>query len=189
MLNHLREWHPNLAVATWRISSPYNDSYQCIAWAACRADRHMWPHESYWWFPGCPQIPIPEQAPVQYFVQGFATLGYEPCDSDAFEFGYQKLAIYANELGVTHMARQHFLGRGWLSKLGDCEDIVHQELDDVAGEMSVMAGQYGKVFQVLRRSWWTAVKKGCIFRSILHNIEHWLYRISHPSWNRARRNG
>jgi hypothetical protein len=83
---------------------------------------------------------------------GFETLGYEPCDIGAFEIDYQKLAIYANEVGVTHMARQHFLGRGWLSKLGNLEDIFHRELQDIAGGTSTLAGQYGEVERFLKRA-------------------------------------
>jgi hypothetical protein len=188
LLAHLQKGHPNLAGSIWRINSPADDAYQCIAWAACQTDRHMWPHQDYWWFSGCPLVSIPDEAPLDYFIQGFAVLGYMPCGSRGFEFGYQKLAIYANEIGITHMARQHFLGRGWLSKLGVLEDIVHQELEDVAGDTSAMAFQYGEVVQIVRRSWWVAIRKLCLFHCFWHACKHWLCRIMHPSWNRSRWN-
>jgi len=35
--------------------------------------------------------------------------GYQACDNSDSEFGYQKIAIYADALGATHMARQRFL--------------------------------------------------------------------------------
>lgn len=138
---------------------------------------------SYQWFPSLPLATVPQAAPVEYFIQGFKLLGYEPCESSAFEFGYQKVAVYANDMGVTHMARQHFLGRGWLSKLGDWEDILHSELKDVEGDMSPMAGQYGRVVQILKRSWGVALFKLCLFRCCWAAFKHWLYRLGHPSWD------
>jgi hypothetical protein len=142
----------------------------------------MWPHQDYWWFPGSPLFPIDTEAPVEYFISGFAVLGYEPCSNRGFELGYQKVAIYANEAGVTHMARQHFLGRGWLSKLGVHEDIVHRELEDVEGDMSVLKWEYGKVAQVLKRSWWNALISLCAFRCLRASLKLWIYRLRHDSW-------
>lgn len=174
---------PNLTNPNWLIKSPWNDGYQCIAWAACYTDRRMWPQDDphMWWFPGLPLSAIDEQTPVEYFVQGFKLLGYEPCESRAFEFGYQKVAIYANDLGATHMARQHFWGRGWLSKPGKLEDILHHELEDVEGDMSPLAGKYGRVRQVLKRSWWVALRFG-LLRGWWAALKFWLYRLVHPSW-------
>jgi hypothetical protein len=178
---------PNLASVDWKITSPSDDAYQCIAWAACYTDRDMWPSSPpYWWFQSwcsrnhrLPLATIPEEAPVEYFVRGFKLLGYESCESRSFEFGYQKVAIYANDVGVTHMARQHFLGLGWLSKLGHWEDIRHRNLEDVEGDMSPMALAYGRVTQILRRSWWDAVIRFCIFRSSWAAFRFWLYRLAH----------
>jgi hypothetical protein len=172
---------PNLLNAEWSIKSPPNDAYQCIAWAACRTDRRMWPMDDpdYWWFPGLPLATMPQAAPADYFIKGFERLGYEPCESRAFEFGYQKVAIYANEIGVTHMARQHFLGKGWFSKLGDVEDIFHRELNDIEGDASLMAGEYGTVTQMLKRRWWTALARLCLFRCLWTTFKFWLYRLTH----------
>ncbi len=129
---------------------------------------------------------IPEEASVDDFILGFKTLGYEPCDSDSFEIGYQKVAIYANDIGVTHMARQHLLGWGWLSKLGDWEDILHGNLKDVEGSMSALANEYGKVKQILKRSWWIALLKFCLFRCWWAAFKHWLFRFAHPAWTTMR---
>src|SRR5262249_43310373 len=126
--SQLHQTFPLLATAKWRITSPCDNSYQCIAWAACRTDRVWWPwdHPRYYWPPGFAKLPFGSPPPLASFVEVFeGEFGYRPCSSSAFEVGYQKVAIYANALGVTHMARQHFWGRGWLSKLGESEDIVH----------------------------------------------------------------
>lgn len=119
---------------------------------------------------------VPEQAPVEYFIQGFQLLGYQPCDNAAFEVGYQKVAIYANALGVTHMARQHLLGRGWLSKVGVLEDIFHPNLSDLEGHPWPFAPGYGLVVQVLKRSWWAAAKFG-LLRGLWASFKFWVCRI------------
>jgi hypothetical protein len=176
---------PSLATTEWRIRSPFNDTYQCIAWAASRTDRKWWPwdHPEFYWPPGFPKLQPGSLVPASYFVEVFdRQLGYQPCQSASFEIGYQKVAIYANGLGVTHMARQHFFGRGWLSKLGIEEDIFHLELKDVEGDIAPMAWQYGRVVQIMRRSWWTVLIKLCMFRCLLHAAKFWLYRMKHPSW-------
>jgi hypothetical protein len=172
---------PNLTNSNWYIKSPSSPSYQCIAWAACETKRNWWPMdcprdlfppEAYW--PS--HLPVADES-VDNFANAFATLGYERCDRFDFEVGYQKVAIYAvfrNGLWNTkHMARQHFLGHGWLSKIGPSEDIVHPQLSDLEGYL------YGTVVQVLRRDWWTALIKGVAWRA---SIIFFFYRLLHPSW-------
>lgn len=176
---------PNLARARWRVASPYDDAYQCIAWAAGRMDRQMWPTRNYWWFSDLPLVEIPQEASIDHFVQGFASLGYKPCQKRTFEFGYQKVAIFVNDVGVTHMARQHILGRGWLSKVGDWEDIVHAKLEDVEGDMSPLAYQYGRAVQLMKRSWGAAIANLDLFRCAWNATKCLVYRLLHPRWCRV----
>lgn len=123
---------------------------------------------------------VPKDETVECFVQAFATLGYKPCKEPTFEFGFQKVAIYAGEDGIpTHMARQHFLGTGWLSKLGDLEDIVHPELRSVQGRTEPLPAEgYGAVVQILKRTWWFAARHG-LFRGWWAAFKFLLYRIAH----------
>jgi len=74
------------------------------------------------------------------------------------------------------MARQHFLGEGWLSKLGGEEDIFHPQLANVEGDIAPAAGQYGRVSTVMKRSWWSALVKLCLFRCCWAALKFWLYR-------------
>jgi hypothetical protein len=78
------------------------------------------------------------------------------------------------------MARQHFLGKGWLSKLGAEEDIVHQEVTDVQGDTAPAAQQYGEVAQYMKRSWWTAFVTLCLFRCLWASLKFRLYRAVIP---------
>lgn len=146
---------PNLASAEWAPKSPWDTKYQCIAWAACETHRKWWPIDNppeCHWPPG-----VPLDDTVECFVAAFATLGYEKCQSASFELGYQKVAIYANNLRIVrHMARQRLFGGGWLSKIGDYEDIFHRQLSDIETDPSPALFGYGEVKQVLKRTWLTA---------------------------------
>lgn len=175
---------PSLQNTRWLIKSPWNDIYQCIAWAACRTDIRWWPVDGnvqFYWPPG-----VDFNDDVDYFIQAFATIGYTPCTSRDFEFGYQKVAIYAfSDRRVKHMARQHFFGRGWLSKCGSLEDILHSDLQCLEGDPAPLLApwrSYGRVEQILKRSWWSAIVNLCIFRCLTHAFKFWLYRLRHPSW-------
>jgi len=165
---------PRLSGAKWFSKSPFDDTYQCIAWAAGDTSRKWWPINN------PPECHWPEGAPfddtVGSFVHAFATLGYKPCSNSAFELWHQKVAIYATSTGlVRHMARQHFFGRGWLSKPGKLEDIVHPDLQSIEGDPSPNALEYGKVVQILERSWWTAARHD-LFCGWWAALIFWVYR-------------
>ena len=95
-------------------------------------------------------IDWPEGVPRQYTVEAYAgafrAVGFEVCEDAVFEDGVEKEAIFADPNGSpTHAARQLNDGT-WTSKLGQLEDIRHQNLDQVS------EGDYGKPVLVLRRS-------------------------------------
>lgn len=125
------------------MTSPEDVKYNCVAWAAGRAEvrRRWWPAPSpfYYW-------PVePRQETVSGFIRAFGHLGYAACDTSDLEPGYEKLAIYADDTNMpTHMARQLPSGH-WTSKLGELEDIQHLTLDQLTGS------DYGRVVQFLRR--------------------------------------
>ena len=61
------------------------------------------------------------------------------------EEGVEKIALYADQGGEpTHMARQLRSGK-WTSKLGELEDIEHDDLAILEGEC------YGQVVTILKR--------------------------------------
>ena len=71
------------------------------------------------------------------FIAAFETLQYQQCADGSLETGYEKIVLFArmNPDGVlapTHAARQLPNGR-WTSKIGQCEDIEHQQVEDVNG--------------------------------------------------------
>jgi hypothetical protein len=134
---------PRLRLEGYSITSPETEDYICIAWAAGDTARKWDPDfiSGRYWPEG-----VPRTLDLESFVQLFAVKGgYTPCESEAVEQGFEKIAIFAslNE-EVTHAARQLPSG-AWTSKLGDWEDIEHQSLSGLESAC------YGRVARILRR--------------------------------------
>lgn len=132
---------PNLSRTHYTVTSPKSQEYNCFAWAA--EDTERWwqpiPGDQFYWPDG-----VPQEETLEAYIQAYRTLGYEPCENDQLEPGYQKIAIYVDSSGTpTHAARQLANGK-WTSKLGWLEDIEH-ELDGLTGN------RYGVVGQILKR--------------------------------------
>lgn len=132
---------PNLRDEDFTESSEETTEYNCIAHAAGNAAAWWWPSGINYWPPS-----VPEEWTLDAFRQAYATLGYDICDNQDLEAGFEKVAIYTDAEGrPTHAARQLPDGR-WTSKLGSLIDIDHANLDCLAG------GGYGSVSLVLRRT-------------------------------------
>jgi hypothetical protein len=142
MVTPLEQIFPGLARASYRVTSPYDPDYNCIAWAAGDTGNWWWPGpdlEREHWPAGVPREPT-----LQAFQAAFATIGYVACDSEEWESGFEKVALFGDDQGKPrHAARQSANGR-WTSKLGRGEDIEHG-LHDVAGQI------YGSVLLVMKR--------------------------------------
>ena len=131
---------PKLRGSEYRITSPNDAAYNCIAWAVGDADRWWWPDaEIEFWPKG---VPSAETLPA--FQGAFASSGYVVCVDDGMEVGFEKVALFADGQGVPrHAARQLRSGR-WTSKIGELEDIEHA-LHDLEG------AEYGSVIVILKR--------------------------------------
>jgi hypothetical protein len=129
---------PRLTADNHRVTSSYSTDYNCVAWAA-EDTEHWWQPGRHW----------PVETPAGEYGIGvlegaFQALGYEPCEGDQWEPGFEKVALYGDGLYYTHAARQLADGK-WTSKLGKAEDIEHDSPDDVA------AGLYGEIVQIMKR--------------------------------------
>ncbi|HET7462235.1 MAG TPA: hypothetical protein VFJ82_13345 [Longimicrobium sp.] len=139
-LTQLTARFPSLAQSHFRFTSPDDGGYNCLAWAAGETQRCWHPSA----FGGLFWPGGPADDTVAEWVRAFEELGYEPCESDALETGFEKVAIYAERDFPLHVARQ--LSNGyWTSKLGVREDVEH-ELPALTGR------EYGRVVAVLRRA-------------------------------------
>ncbi|PWT78411.1 MAG: hypothetical protein C5B58_15330 [Acidobacteria bacterium] len=88
-------------------------------------------------------VGVPRQLTLEVFKAAFATLGFEECHSGDLETGVEKIAIYTLRGKPTHAARQLRDGR-WVSKLGLEEDIEHQTVNGVSGDIYGCVAVYMK---------------------------------------------
>jgi len=114
---------PKLNSANSRPTSPHDEGYNCIAWAADDTDYWWWPDamgQKYW------PPDVPREETLDAFMKAYGLQGYiERCDATV-EPGRQKVAIYTASNGKpTHAARQIPDG-WWASKLGQQIDIEHE---------------------------------------------------------------
>ena len=133
----------------FKITSPSDPDYNCIAWAYHYNNRWMWPggveekvmDGFHYWPDG-----VVDSIDVAAFIEAFAKSGYSVCDNATFEEGFRKVALYVKDgtTECTHAARQLSNGR-WTSKLGQENDIQH-------GTPYTLEGQvYGRVFCIMKR--------------------------------------
>lgn len=136
------EEFPNSAQEHLIETSEDTPIYNCIAWAYGVDNKWFWPdnHPYSYWPPS-----IPRQENLETFIQLFEEIGYQECGSHEFEVGYEKIAIYCDNITgqPTHAARQLETGK-WTSKLGDGIDIEHSIF-------SLNGGFYGNATRFLKR--------------------------------------
>lgn len=133
----------------FKITSPSDPDYNCIAWAYHYNNRWMWPggvdekvmDGFHYWPDG-----VEDSIDVTAFIEAFAKSGYSVCDNATFEEGYRKVALYVKDgtTECTHAARQLSNGK-WTSKLGQENDIQHGTPYTLEGEV------YGRVFCIMKR--------------------------------------
>ena len=120
---HLLQAFPGLRRGHFRLTSPATPDYNCIAWAAGDDEQWWWPdeEEEYYW-----PATVPRRETLDAFKLVYGQLGYEECATSNFEDGWQKVAIFVDNIGKpTHAARQLESGI-WTSKCGEGEDIEHE---------------------------------------------------------------
>jgi len=143
MVGHLELVFPALRGRPYKVTSPADDRYNCVAYAAGDTTQYWWPDkadtpDSSYWPPG-----VPREETLEAFRQAFATLGYEVCNDERPEAGFEKVALFALAGVPKHAARQLSNGR-WTSKLGPMEDLEH-------GLHGLTGMTYGSVALVLKR--------------------------------------
>lgn len=105
----------------FQITSPEDENYNCIAWAADDTGRKWWPDSwnQYYW-----PSNVDRADDIRSFEEAYASLGFSKCDGPEEEEGYIKIAVYAKGGKPKHAARL-VRDKVWSSKLGDYEDIEH----------------------------------------------------------------
>lgn len=138
--DEIEQHWPNLNLENHNPKSE-QEMYNCIAWAANKNDEPWWPGvKGYFWPTG-----FPKTETLDTFINVFeGYVGYERCEDGLLEVGYEKVAIFSKGDKVKHMARQLENGK-WTSKMGNYEDIEHNDL------RAIEDGMYGKVVRFLKR--------------------------------------
>ena len=140
-MDELRATFPGLRLPDCAVTSQKDRRYNCIAHAAGDSRRFWDPArspEAYW------PKGVPRSYTLEAYEAAFATLGYKKCGRDnSLQAGIEKIAIFANDNGPQHAARQLENG-SWTSKLGVLEDICHPLLQ-------IEGTQYGMVASVMWR--------------------------------------
>lgn len=147
----LRGLFPKLLEGQYQCASGRTKKYNCIAWAAG--------HNDAWWEAGPDgfwPVGILADGSVAAAIQLFEHLGYTRTHLEDVEWepGVLEVAIYGDDEGYTHAARQIADGR-WTSKIGKLQDIEHDSLEALTSMASWMGTEqdraYGKVVQIMRR--------------------------------------
>lgn len=137
----IRRQFPQLTAANSRPTSPFDEGYNCIAWAAEDTEHWWWPDAmglNYW------PDEVPREETVEAFIRAYELQGYVRRSDATLEAGTEKVAIYVGSNGrPTHASRQLRDG-WWASKLGPQIDIEH-EFEALDGPV------YGSVAVVLAR--------------------------------------
>ena len=136
----VRQLFPNLRGGDFKETSNQTDEYNCIAYAAGDHDNWWWPDPDGFW-----PAEAPMEETIDAFVQAYRTRNFELSDDADLDPQYEKIAIYANNLGhPKHAAKQLPSGK-WSSKLGKEWDISHDSYQGVEGNL------YGFVVQFMKR--------------------------------------
>ena len=152
--SHLIRKFPKLLADGAKKTSEATRQYNCIAWSAARDELQWWDPEKYEsWYYWPPNLP-PKDYSFENFVRLFQDKGYKECTGSQFEFLYKKVAIYAiygfyekDKWGFSHVCDQLNSG-AWTSKLGPDEDIKHNSLEALAGDVE---NEYGEIRVILKR--------------------------------------
>lgn len=116
--------YPRLRASGHRITSPFDDEYNCVAWIE-RAFT-SWVEPGIQWPPGVP-TPL-GSSDLDCYIALFRLWGFEDAESPDLEPGFLKIAIYANGQEFEHVAKQLPSG-AWSSKGGNLCDFRHEQLE------------------------------------------------------------
>jgi hypothetical protein len=130
------------------ITSSSTVDYNCFAWAASKDDEWWDPNpmkEGYW------PPDVLRQETLQSYIAAYQTIDYEICDGEDFEEGFEKIAIYVNDIGKPAHAARQLPGGEWTSKIGVWEDVKHEFSEKFIFEIRGKTIDYGKIAAVMRK--------------------------------------
>jgi hypothetical protein len=141
--DRIEELFPNGAGQVEDASDP-DDTYNCIAWSVNDKARWWWPFDvasPYIYWPA----DVPREETVEAFVKLYEWPLFTKCDRADREEGYDKDCALGGLRCADARCRWWQEDRGWTSKLGEEQDVVHHSLALLEG------GVYGTVAHIMRR--------------------------------------
>lgn len=138
-IRHLLRYFPKLIEGTYIVTSSKSEIYNCIAWAVNDENNWWWPTIWDYWPDNAPRFHT-----IEAFISAYETLGFRVCEFGDVEHNTDKIVFYADAGGPQHAAKQLKDGR-WASKLGEFEDIIHNNAEDLECDL------YGKVAIYMKR--------------------------------------
>ena len=127
---------PKLHGTDWKIKSPIDSKYNCVAWAVHSEINNGYP--TCWWEPDPLNLYYwpPSLKRGDYSVKAykamFESLGYKTCTREDLDTKHKNIAVFEDQGRFKHVCRQRNSSI-WTSKLGPKQDIDHQ-LEAVSGK-------------------------------------------------------
>ena len=116
--SEIESWFPNIVGKDFKIFKT-NGDFNCVAFSLDFYDKWIWTNTEFW-----PYDKIPRNSGLNGFKKLYEINGYEECDDDSLETGYEKIAFYSNGRYPMHACKQ--FGNMWRSKLGPSPSIIEQ---------------------------------------------------------------
>lgn len=165
----------------FEITSDSTPIYNCIGFAIGFMDvwvalGHPMKIPWFWW----PET-VPFSQDKDALIQTFEYFGFEKCDDDSIEMGWDKVALYGNDSQWLHAAR--IIGPDlYHSKLGCGHDIHHKGDKSLLERTLKPADSYGKVYQYMKRKTSDAhitndkrPKPGCMIDKVTGKVFPFMY--------------
>jgi len=135
---NIEEWFPNIVGKDFKITNSTFE-FNCVAFTLDIYDDYVWVTEKSW-----PYQNIPRILKVDSFEKLYELYGYEICDDNSYEIGYEKIAFYAKNNIPLHAAKQFV--NIWKSKISNL--IVDHELEWLCGNTT---DAYGNIVFIMKR--------------------------------------
>jgi hypothetical protein len=123
---------PTLARDGYKITSPRDDTHNCVGWIA--RDLGQWWEpclDGGTWFREVSEADLDAGDLAEYLAL-FREWGFEECGDGELVDGVEKIAVYAAESEFAHVAYQRVDGE-WSSKLGKLNDVRHECVASLSG--------------------------------------------------------
>jgi hypothetical protein len=144
----IEKWHPKLLGKDYKIidTDKILEKFNCVSFSIDLYDDWSGSSEPSWRTGYDPPSEIDRSTKLENYIKYFKIFGYDICDNEEYEEGFEKIAIYVDEKNnFKHVARQ-FVNK-WRSKLGGYKIIEH-ELEWLTG---YDADNYGEIGSILKR--------------------------------------